>query len=100
MFTCQVHFINNWQHAAMYQSVLMSGLVDLLDLRLDLPEGCRAAFLGLAFLNQGLLMGLHAKHEPLDALCHKLLTALFLVRSIPETHIPIYKFAKCAPSLM
>lgn len=82
----QGHFdvghLNDWQHAAMYQFLLLSGVVDLLALRMDLPHGCQATFLGVSFLNQALLMGLHTKPDPLDALCHKLLTLLFLAVAV------------------
>jgi len=75
--------INNFQHASMYPAFFVSGLVDLLGARVDFPRGVQQICLGMAFLIDALLMGLHKKHTPVDLLVHEQLfyamaaTALF-----------------------
>jgi Family of unknown function (DUF716) len=61
-----------------YGGVALSGAVDLVGHYGSLPAGTEQVFLGLAFLGETLLMGLHAKHNPLDQLLHVLLTALMV----------------------
>ncbi|EFJ40190.1 hypothetical protein VOLCADRAFT_121751 [Volvox carteri f. nagariensis] len=65
--------MGNWQHAAMYPPVILSGLVDLVGMEVELPRGTQQVFLFLAFLCESLLMGLHKKHTPLDIAVHSVL---------------------------
>eukprot|EP00879_Flechtneria_rotunda_P030408 GHRR01033037.1.p1 GENE.GHRR01033037.1~~GHRR01033037.1.p1 ORF type:complete len:330 (+),score=109.70 GHRR01033037.1:93-1082(+) len=65
---------NNWQHALMYTGFAVSGLVDITGHYMALPPGTEQAFLSIAFLVETLLMGTHAKPNPLDQLVHLLLT--------------------------
>ncbi|KDD77113.1 hypothetical protein H632_c17p5 [Helicosporidium sp. ATCC 50920] len=65
--------LHNWQHASSYPAVILSGVVDLLAHSLPLPPGAPRAALGFSFGVMALLMGTHAKHEPLDAAVHWLL---------------------------
>ncbi|GAX80041.1 hypothetical protein CEUSTIGMA_g7480.t1 [Chlamydomonas eustigma] len=77
------HFIgnhlNNWQHAYMYPGFIISGVVDLVSRKSELPRGIPQAFLSLAFLFEALLMGLHKKHTQMDIMLHELLTASMLL---------------------
>lgn len=74
-----VNQLNNWQHATMYPAYMLSGLIDLAALKLDFPQGTDKVFLASAFLIDGLVMGLHTKHTPLDKIVHSLLFALLLL---------------------
>jgi hypothetical protein len=80
------HFIgnhlNNWQHAYMYPGFIISGVVDLVHSRFELPQGVPQAFLSLAFLYEALLMGLHKKHNPMDIMLHELLTASMMLCAV------------------
>jgi len=65
--------INNWQHAAMYPGFIISGMVELLSLKVALPQGLSQAVLAVGFVCEALLMGLHKKHAPRDVMVHALL---------------------------
>uniref|UniRef100_A0A383W5U1 Transmembrane protein 45B n=1 Tax=Tetradesmus obliquus TaxID=3088 RepID=A0A383W5U1_TETOB len=65
---------NNWQHALMYSSFAVSGVIDLIGYFTPLPPGTEQGFLSLSFLVETLLMGMHAKPNELDQLVHTLLT--------------------------
>jgi len=70
--------INNWQHALMYGGYALAGVVDLLGITTQLPQGTEQAFNCFAFLSETLLMGLHSKHNALDKIVHQLLTGLMI----------------------
>lgn len=62
--------IGSWAHASMYPGFIVSGFVDLLALRIDLPSGTQQVFLSLGFMCEALLMSLHKKHNPMDIVVH------------------------------
>lgn len=70
--------IGNWQHALMYGSFAISGVVDLIGFYTPLPAGTEQGFLTVAFLVETLLMGMHSKPNPLDNLVHMLLTGVMV----------------------
>lgn len=98
--------LNNWQHAAMYPAFIVSGAVDLIALKVDMPEGVQQAYLGLAFFVESLLMGLHKKHEPLDEVVHVLLfyamlmTCVFVILEIPYPDNVLVSSGRCASILL
>jgi hypothetical protein len=65
--------INDWQHSAMYTAFATSGVIDLIGAAGVLPAGTERAFLGLAFLCQGLLLGFHLKGPPIEVMVHLIL---------------------------
>ena len=82
---------NNWQHAATYPPVVLSGLVDLLSTRVPLPQGTGHAFLALAFFVQAFVMGTHQKHQSQDAMVHWLLfitMCMCFIAVLLELHAP------------
>eukprot|EP01024_Parvocaulis_polyphysoides_P044069 TRINITY_DN40505_c0_g1_i4.p1 TRINITY_DN40505_c0_g1~~TRINITY_DN40505_c0_g1_i4.p1 ORF type:complete len:339 (-),score=30.45 TRINITY_DN40505_c0_g1_i4:64-1014(-) len=74
-YFCEGH-LNNWQHGAMYGAFGLSGLVDLLGADGKLPKHIESAFLALAFIVEGELMGFHLKGSPLEIRIHLILTLL------------------------
>lgn len=65
--------VNNWQHASMYPAFFVSGLVDLMTPATEAPTGVQQVYLGLSFVVEAMLMGLHKKHTPLDRIVHECL---------------------------
>ena len=65
--------INDWQHSAMYSCFVASGITDLLGHFSHLPAGIDRAFLGLAFLCQGVLLVFHLKGPQIEILVHLIL---------------------------
>lgn len=49
----------------MYFCFITSALVTIVTYHARLPEGTDKVFQALAFLGEGMLMGLHEKHDPL-----------------------------------
>lgn len=98
--------IGNWQHAAMYPGFIVSGLVDIVALKFELPDGVQQAYLGLAFFAESFLMGLHVKHEPLDKMVHLLLfgamlcNCLFVVLEIFFPHNFLVSCGRCAATYL
>lgn len=84
------------QHAFMYPAFIVSGAVDLLSMRFDVPAGTSQLFLSLCFLAEGLLFGLHKKHTPMDILVHQILfyailaCALFCALEAGYMHNPLF----------
>lgn len=65
--------INDWQHSTMYACFAASGLTDLLGHLSQLPSGLDRAFLGLAFLCEGLLLAFHLKGPKIEVMVHLIL---------------------------
>ena len=65
--------INVWQHAAMYSSFIISGIIDLTGYYFGAPPGADRAFLGLAYLSQFLLLVFHLKGPSIEILVHLIL---------------------------
>lgn len=83
--------INDWQHSAMYLAFITSGTIDLLSTMTKLPYGTDRAFIGLAFLVQGILLVFHLKGPSVEIILH-----LILVLIIFSTVIAIIAEG-CAP---
>jgi len=85
-------YVHNYQHAASYPALLVSGLVDFLGMAVVLPAGIQQVFLAMAFGIQGFLMLVHKKHRALDAEAHLLLgysmaaTAVAIVLELRSPH--------------
>jgi hypothetical protein len=89
----QALFLANWQHAAMYPAFIVSGLVELLSMKLPLPPGTRHVFLAGSFVVESLLMGLHTKHLPLDQVIHLLLVYAMAATAVAVLIEVIYPFS-------
>ena len=75
--------VANWQHAMMYPGFIISGLTDLaVHFDPSLPPSLPLVMLSLSYLCEGLLMGMHEKHTPLDVTLHTLLTATMIISSL------------------
>lgn len=72
----------------MYLGILTAGIVGILGSKVELPKGLDHGLLGAGFALNWLLMSLHAKHEPMDAILHQLLGGIFLVRC--DQHCTMY----------
>jgi hypothetical protein len=84
--------INNWQHAATYPPLVISGIIDILGATLvPFPQGTGHVFLAASFAVQAFVMGTHKKHKPQDAMVHWLLFLAMLLCFlfvILELHAP------------
>ncbi|KAG2492442.1 hypothetical protein HYH03_009385 [Edaphochlamys debaryana] len=74
--------MTNWQHMAIYPAFVVSGVVDLVGFEVELPAGTQQVALFIAFMCEALLMGLHAKHLPLDIAVHGILFYTMLACAI------------------
>lgn len=82
--------VNNWQHTTIYPAFLLSGMVDLVGMRIPLPPGTEFVFLSLGFVIEAIIMGTHTKHIPLDQMVHQLFyvtTAITSFLCLLETHL-------------
>lgn len=92
--------LNNWQHAASYPAVIVSGIVDLLSLVVEFPNGLTHAFTSLVFGIMSFLMLLHEKHEALDKAVHWLLAVamglafLFIVLEMKAKNSAVVSMGK------
>jgi len=76
--------VHNWQHFSAYPGFFISGIVDFVYhyTEMALPRDGEKVFLGLAFFNEGLIMLLHKKHDPLDVLLHQTLGYVMLATAL------------------
>mmetsp|Transcript_7370 Transcript_7370/g.19700 ORF Transcript_7370/g.19700 Transcript_7370/m.19700 type:complete len:304 (+) Transcript_7370:113-1024(+) len=74
--------LNNWQHAVMYFCFIMAALATIISYHAGLPAGTDKVFFALAFLGEGMLMGLHEKHDPLNQIVHQALALSMLAACI------------------
>jgi hypothetical protein len=77
--------VNNWMHSGMMVGFSLSGVVDLVFYFVRdpaLPQSLPLTMLSLAYLCEGILMGMHKKHSPLDVSLHWLLTFTMVMSSV------------------
>ena len=103
--------LNNWQHAATYPPLILSGLVDLLSTSKYILNSAEIPsvghfFLAFSFAVQAFIMGSHEKHEAQDKMVHwllcvsMLLCLLFVVLEIHAPHNPLPALGRGAAAIL